>query len=417
MIKLLKPLSRMFIPFMVFMILFTFCSEEAPPYKPIGLGSGVLIQVESGNFQSSNAETKLSNPIVIKITDSNENALESIEVAFSILDGGGELSETLQQSNSQGVVQVDWTLGGGPDYILKVSLVDEEKYNFDPVYLYANTLLNIETQWISGLDIVIDGDQLDHDDRIMESNHCLIFSDGSSDDEKIRLAIMAEGTLHENLHAFGFGSPAELGIFSDETSSKLRIFSNKTSDFRYGASTNPRGYYIYALDSPSLAQAPSRVIEYYRETIKHETMHLLQFLMGMPWSNFPVIWFSEGIAEVISGNRLFTPIETLAQFNQWWQVQGRLNPVSLNVISFYDLPEAAQDANAYYPMFGLAVKYLLHDQGYGKNYSDVKAMYLYMISTGTPFSEAFEIYFGMTVTDYETNFVALLTDFLTRVGN
>lgn len=402
----------------VLLLLFiTACSEKAPPYDPVAVIPSLEINVVAGNFQNATAETRLPDPIILRVTDSNQNPMQGVEITASILDGGGTLSQDTLMSDADGNFQLEWRLGEGPDYILKIALMDHEEYRADPVFLYANSPVHLESRWVSDIDIVIDGESLSHDNRIMESNHFLVFSDGSGDDVKMRLAVMAEATFHEVLTVFGFSKPAELGILSDETATKLKVYSNKSSGLQFGASANPRGYYVYALDSPFLEQAPLNVINNYRETIKHETTHLLQFLMGMPWANFPVIWFSEGIAELVSASRLFPPIETLAQYNQWWQVQGRLNPVGLNVISFYDLPEAAQNAAVYYPMFGLAVKYLLHDQGYGKDYADVKAMYYHMINTGTDFAEAFEIYFQLSVEDFESSFNTRMTDFLTQVGN
>jgi hypothetical protein len=63
--------------------------------------------------------------------------------------------------------------------------------------------------------------------------------------------------------------------------------------------------YVYpALDSPSYPWASARARENYRRDVKHETVHLIQFLAGLDnlpdlW---PDVWFSEGMAVSLSDN-------------------------------------------------------------------------------------------------------------------
>ena len=70
----------------------------------------------------------------------------------------------------------------------------------------------------------------------------------------------------------------------------------------------------------------------------------------------------------------------------------------------------------YYPMFRLAVRYLLDDAGQGKSFNDVKNMYIDMHST-VNFRSSFESYLGISVEYYENHFFELIATFLNQSNN
>ena len=66
----------------------------------------------------------------------------------------------------------------------------------------------------------------------------------------------------------------------------------------------------------------------------------------------------------------------------------------------------------YYPLFHLAVKYLLDDRGMGKNLSDVKNMFSLLAENETDFSEAFEIHMGISLSEFKESFFERMSTYL-----
>ena len=63
-------------------------------------------------------------------------------------------------------------------------------------------------------------------------------------------------------------------------------------------------------------------------------------------------------------------------------------------------------------MFGLAVEYLLSENGQGKTTGDVLDMYRWMFDTEEGFARAFELHMGMSLQYYEDNYWDLITAWL-----
>ncbi len=64
----------------------------------------------------------------------------------------------------------------------------------------------------------------------------------------------------------------------------------------------------------------------------------------------------------------------------------------------------------YYPMFQLAIEYLVDEKGLGKSMLDIKAMFNDMLTTRS-FSVSFEKHMGMSLDYYKRNFYTLITDY------
>ncbi|MFC1726137.1 hypothetical protein ACFL4T_10960 [candidate division KSB1 bacterium] len=366
-----------------------------------------VLNIVSGKNQPGDNGEKLKEPIVIKVTDSENNPLENIQITFSLIDGGGTLDDHSVPSDSGGFADTYWTLGNGDEHILKVSVTDDE-YSAEAVYIFAQTEINIETRWIKNVSFPsLFGRAVIHDNRILETDHYLIFSDASSDDVKIRFAKMAEETLYEVFQAFNIQSGREVGIIESNRFTKPTIFSNVNTSFPYGGFAFNAGYVYYAFDSQTYLQASGSLREIYRPDLKHETVHLISFLVGLDNlpNLWPDVWFSEGIAVYISNNR--PPVANIQELNEWRQIPGNENP--LTVKDFNNYPTQGR---RWYNMFGTAVKYLLDEKGHGKTFTDVLEMYRYMASSRAGFAAAFEMYMGMSVQYYEDNFWDLITGFL-----
>jgi hypothetical protein len=259
-----------------------------------------------------------------------------------------------------------------------------------------------EPPFVSGL--TFPGPQaVTHDNRVYESENFLVFSDASSDETKELFASMAEQALGEVLEDFGFAGPAELGIA--DRASKITTYCSRYRQIDEIAF--PFGFYLYGSDS-QLYLAGGPYHDRYRENQKHEIVHVFTFLLGLTETNLPNFWFNEGLAEYVSGGA-FDPITTVHQLDQWMAGEDHFNPISVR--SWQDLPVPHARTGEYYPMFGLAVRYLLEPMGGGRTHLDVRAMVEDMVS-GDPFETAFERRFGMSVDEYEAGFLTLIREFL-----
>ncbi len=87
---------------------FAACEDEVSP-GPVP----VDIEIVSGNGQYSKQGTELEDPIVVQVTDSDGAPGVGVPVRFAVRSGGGSLSRTTANTNSQGETSVRWTLGPG----------------------------------------------------------------------------------------------------------------------------------------------------------------------------------------------------------------------------------------------------------------------------------------------------------------
>ncbi|MCP4726133.1 MAG: hypothetical protein GY863_13905, partial [bacterium] len=244
---------------------------------------------------------------------------------------------------------------------------------------------------------------LPHDDRIYESDNFLTFSDASSDAVKREYSKMAEESLAEIMTAFGFEGTSELGITGRET--KITIFSNRFLDQNQEAFSY--GFILYSLDSPQYYARSEERKQRYRNVVKHETRHIFDFLYFGLNGNSAIallpVWFIEGSAEYISEGGSI-PIETTEELDFLiLDMQSYSHP--LDIISYDDLL-AIQSFVRFYPVFNLAVRYLLDEEGLGRSYQDIISMYDDII-INHDFNSAFEQHMGISVEYYRENFFDL----------
>jgi hypothetical protein len=367
----------------------------------------------SGHNQSGAANTTLPNPVVVRLLDDSQNPLAGERVYFRIVSGGGATDRSEALTDNAGEVSVTWRIGAGPDQILKASLANDNTA-INAVYIYANSQLSSAISWKQDIAFIAMGRRYPNDNRILESTHFMVYSDGSSDDVKVIYAKMAEESLAELFHTFAVVNTDALSLNFADSGSKINIFSIKDANhdqmaFRFG-------FILYGQDSDDYQRWGSDDF-WFRREVKHETMHVLQWLFGLdpqgrvaePW---PEVWFTEGISEYISGGA-FAPITNLGQWEQWRSISGHTNPIAIHQWADFTIPYGR--TGEYYPAFSLAVRYLLDSRGLGRTPLDVKAMYADMVSSGS-FAEPFARTFGMTVEEYEDHFPELIVDYLSRTG-
>ena len=242
-----------------------------------------------------------------------------------------------------------------------------------------------------------------HDNRVLESQNFLVFSDESSDQAKIRMKNTAEAGMVMIQDYFDINSQ-DLGIVDLE--SKIQIYSAC-----WPGKGNPRagrnGFVVHAYDS-SVYLNSEYTQEHQTDTVEHECTHVVQFKLGglyiRVWA-----WFTEGVAETVSGG-VYTPISCWPEVVEWRQDTNHVNPVSIEQLA--QIPQNVW--GEHYPLFGLAFRYLLDPNGHNRTVEDLKAMFV-DIRAGMNFEQAFEIHMGMSLDYYEEYFWALMQAYLPAV--
>ena len=257
--------------------------------------------------------------------------------------------------------------------------------------------------WVSGLAFPWgpDGTPLTHDNRVLETDNFLVFSDASSDDAKIRMGDTAEACFAEIKQAFGIASSAELGISGQ--ASKMTIYSERRK--RIDPQAFSYGFIMFGYDSSIYLNSPEQQLNQ-RDCVKHENVHVVQFYLGGTYESV-WDWFTEGVAEHVSGGAE-QPIACWPEVEAWRQNPLHVNPVTVRKLSQIEQP-LIQDEH--YPLFGLAVRYLVDPLGHGKSLLDVKALFA-DIGRGVDFAAAFETRLGMSLDYYAENFYALMQAYL-----
>jgi hypothetical protein len=81
------------------------------------------IAMVSGNGQSAAAGAAVTNPLVVRVTDINDNPVANVSVTWTAV-GGGTVSQENTPTNAQGLAQVSRTLGPTPGQYTTTAAVD-----------------------------------------------------------------------------------------------------------------------------------------------------------------------------------------------------------------------------------------------------------------------------------------------------
>lgn len=268
---------------------------------------------------------------------------------------------------------------------------------FDPPWLsaYENDLEYVDENWHT----------LTCDNKVLETENALTFSDASDDWAKIEYARMTEVSFAEIKELFEIATSAELGIVDRTT--KMTIYSNRYKVHRQNSKFN--GFILYGLDSPEWGNMPQNDPDFYvwyQRMVKHETVHVVEYYYtGAKGRTHE--WFNEGLAEHVSGGA-FIPVTTWAQVEEWRQNPDHVNPITI----YNSYPVDWTRVGEYYPMFHLAVRYLLDPRGRGRTYRDVKALFRAIGDENLRFDEAFETHMGLVETEYEAHFYGWIEAYL-----
>jgi len=262
-----------------------------------------------------------------------------------------------------------------------------------------------EPPWVSGHDVGLDywdelGKNISHDNRVLETKNILTFSDASSDDVKIWYARVAETAFEQLKKFFNISSSAELGIV--DRYSKITIYSDRYKQHQQSA--KEFGFILWALDNPRFHEVRDdpEFRKRYQQIVKHEMTHVFQFYLGGRYHRVDC-WFTEGVAEWACN---YLIIQTWEQVEEWRQhPDHELNPIAVK------FREQVKPDGTYYPMYGLAVQYLMDKDGWGKTALDVKAIFQ-DVGRGILFEDAFENHMDLPLQYYEENFYKLIKEYL-----
>lgn len=253
--------------------------------------------------------------------------------------------------------------------------------------------------WTSGLPLSNDRVRgFSHDNRIYETEHFLVYSDCASDDFRIYFAEQAEIAFNELVSLFDLPNENTFGILPNAPLSKIQIICNQNDphvqrSFAYG-------FMLYTLTSPYCFATEEN---FFRE-IKHELTHVFQMYLDGSSFLYSYGWFREGLAEYAADGGFFEPINSYAQFNNY--------KTTLDNIGYHPLATAWAELNnvpgdlhgMFYSMSGLAMRYLLDPNGYGKTIIDVKEMLIDIGDNGILFETSFSNHMGINIHTFEYNF-------------
>ncbi len=242
------------------------------------------------------------------------------------------------------------------------------------------------------------------DNKVLETENVITFSDASSEEVKIEYARMTEESLAEIMAVFEVSDTQALGII--DLHSKFRIYSDRY--YHYDQAALPNGFLLSSLDSPIWGDRPETdpdFFPWFRREVKHETTHVVQYCLGGVYRQTH-FWFTEGVAEHISGGA-YTPISCWEEVEEWRKDPHHINPIAIQK------REASPTKNVgeYYPLFGLAVRWLVDKRGGNRSFLDIKALFA-DIGNGSKFALAFEDHLGLTLEYYEAHFWELMETFL-----
>jgi hypothetical protein len=254
-----------------------------------------------------------------------------------------------------------------------------------------------------------------HDGKPVEGQNFVVYSDGASQQARQRLGVLAEEVWVEVIDEMGL-DPATMFKFP-AGQDKVDLYANRYNVVEGGgARAYHAGVIIASFDNDIGASTGVSVVGV---SLKNELVHVAEALVKGRFVGDVAVsdprrmptWFSEGTAEALSGGTTAGAPRTLDQIDGLISEYGRINPIAWRV----DLPlsEWVLDAYPYYyyPMAHLAVEYLLDPQGLGKSPEDLAAVMLDM-GENVSFAEAFENHIGISQSDYETQFFALMDGYL-----
>ena len=258
----------------------------------------------------------------------------------------------------------------------------------------------------------VTGFEWPHDGNPWESENFVIYSDGAGEEARQALAMLGEETLGEIKVLFAIDNNDVFLFPPGQERIDIYAYKNRypTYPVNWGGWAYYGGLLIFSLDHPERTSFGHTAPEIYNPTLKHEIMHVVESLLKA--SNDPNlvdVWLTEGVAEAVSGGTAGGRITDLQKFNELRNQYGSRNPIAMHRYEYPNIEGIIY--HYYYPMFQLAVEYLVDANGHGRTMNDVKNLLL-DVRNGVPFPTAFQNRFGMRLSEYESQFFDRMTAYL-----
>ncbi|UCE17280.1 MAG: hypothetical protein JSV84_10285 [Gemmatimonadota bacterium] len=242
-----------------------------------------------------------------------------------------------------------------------------------------------------------------HDGQPFPFQWCQVHSDGANDDVKQQIGEISDQKFDEILQLFNFDDLEDFLYPPDYDS--IQVFVNRFHPENLAAAY--WGCYIITIRPSHMDE---RWYNYALYTVKHELMHVFEFLIEGTVNLGTDVWFREGIAVDVGDG--FEPRIDLDDLEVWIEqnqnVSGHGNPIAIH--QWEDFPEGA-DIHYYYAFFELTMEYLLDERGQGKSHQDVLNLF-YDMRNGIPFSAAFQTHFGISLEEFENQYYDLMRSYL-----
>jgi hypothetical protein len=242
-----------------------------------------------------------------------------------------------------------------------------------------------------------------HDGQPVSFQWCEVYSDGAHDDVKQQLGEISDEKFTEILQLFDF-TEVEDFLYPPGYDS-IHVFINRFHPENLAAAY--WGCFFITIRPPHMNE---QLIRYAHYTVKHELMHVFEFLIEGTVNLSTDVWFREGIAVDVGDG--FSPRIDADDLEVWIDqnqgIPGLGNPIAIH--KWEDFPEGA-DIHYYYAFFELTMEYLLDERGKGKTHQDVLNLF-YDIRNGIPFSTAFQSHFDMSLEEFENQYYDLMRSYL-----
>ena len=242
-----------------------------------------------------------------------------------------------------------------------------------------------------------------HDGDRIETANFVVYSDSASVEARQKTAAIAEEVWAELIDEFSVEGQM---LRFPEAHTKIELLAYRDPNLLDCTGCADYGWLvIYSPDHPDHPTWD----RFYGAVMRHELFHVLHFLLSGNEGHFDS-WFTEGLAEVVSGGTTGGAIRGLDQLEHLTSTHGRASPIT------YKRGFSEDRIDFLYPMFQLAVEYLLDDDGLARSSVDMRNL-ITDVGEGATFAAAFEGRMGMGLHEYEAQFYDLMDDYLPQRRN
>lgn len=245
-----------------------------------------------------------------------------------------------------------------------------------------------------------------HDGNPVESANFVVYSDSASLEARREVAAIAEEAWAEFLDELAIDTSE---LHYPEGRNKIDIYAyHDHSPQDWSGKAYYGGLLVWSPDHEGRQGAGSRLAP----VLKHELVHVLQWLITEGENRPTDVWFVEGLPIVLAGD--ITPIRGLDQLNRLNAEFGTINPISVKSYSQITNPEIGE--NYLYPLFRLAVEYLIDGEGQDRSLWDMRDLMI-DVADGSSFDQAFQRNTGIRLEVYESRFFSLMDEYLPQYRN